>query len=264
MKIKILTEEAIDVLKETLVSSHGNHLLDPTPDYFLDYFEKNGWLKETKYEFPDIEFNYDSDYNVADPINVKALYTGLKDLSPAIASDGRLWAGLAFTYCWKFLQYRRHDKLVKGSERDKLNTFFLLIPNRRGCFVNILSTMWWMAHILYDEDNTDNPWEFVDYVASRAFPSTALLFSSDNLFSNPNLAKGTMQAVLDRYKAGFITTAKDRRFTIVESGKYLNCLGGISIIDSMSRKEAYELVTYYLANEYKTPDTRKKKRDDLD
>ena len=43
MKIKFLTEEGIDNLKEILISTYGKHLLDENSDFFLEDFFKRGF-----------------------------------------------------------------------------------------------------------------------------------------------------------------------------------------------------------------------------
>lgn len=245
MRIKYLTEEAIDNLKETLVDTHGTHLLDDSPDYFADTFYKHGWLKESKYEFPDIEFDKNLDFDISDSINMRNLYESMRGLPAAVAADERVWAGLAFTDMWKFVQFRRGEQLEKGNEFDKLSSFFFMRGGRRGCFLHCISRMWWIAYFLYDPGR-DDPYELCTYFASRAFPSRAMLFSSVNLVSNREIAKGIVQCHLDRAKEG----KNDGRYPFTEANKYLNCMGGITILDSMSRDEVYQIVNEFLEEKY--------------
>ena len=245
MKIKFLTEEGIDVMKSTLISIHRKHLLDATPDYFVDYFHSQGWLKESKYEVPDIDICEDSDFNISDPKNIKAVYESLKSLPPAVAADGRVWAGLSFTDMWHFVQYRRKRELAEGKEFDKLSSFFFMRGGRRSCFIHCISRLWWVAYLLYDSSRAD-PYELCNYFASRAFASRIMLFSSVNLVSNPEVAKGIVECHYNRFKEG----KDDGRYPYTEANKYLNCLGGISLIDSMHRQEVYDIVWDFLEKKY--------------
>lgn len=108
---------------------------------------------------------------------------------------------------------------------------------RRSSFINYISRLWWIAHLLYDETNKNNPYELCEFFASRA-----MLFSSTNLVSNPEVAKGIIQCHYVRSKMG----KDDGRYQFTEANKYLNYLGGVSIIDSYSRKEIYELTMDFL------------------
>lgn len=245
MKIKFLTEEGIDVLKSTLVSVHGSHLMDASPDYFLDYFHRYKMIRESRYEVDDININTDPDYNVSDPANLRAVYESMKNLPPSIAADDRIWVGLSFTDMWEFIQYRRHDDLDKGTELAKQSSFFFMRGGRRSSYIHCISRLWWIAYLLYDTTRSD-PYELCDYFASRAFPSRAMLFSSVNLVSNPEIAKGVISCHYDRFRAG----KDDGRYAYTEANKYLNCLGGISIVDSMSRNEVYDKVMAFLEKRF--------------
>ena len=245
MKIKYLTEEGIDNIKETLVSVHGRHLLDASPDYFVDTFSKNGWLRESKYEVPDVEFNMNPDYNLSDSVNISRVYECMRSLPCSVASDERVWAGLAFTDMWKFVQYRRAEDLNSGDDNAKLNSFVFMRGRRRSCYIHCIARLWWTAYILYDAKRED-PYELCKYFASRAFPSRIMLFSSTNLVSNPEIAKGIIQAHYDRHKEG----KPDGRYPYTDTNKYWNCLGGIMILDSFTRQEVYDKSMAFLEENF--------------
>ena len=128
---------------------------------------------------------------------------------------------------------------------DIKNSFFFMRGRRRSGFVHCVSRFWWIAHILYDAER-ENPYELCEYFASRAFPSRAVLFSSVNLVSNPEIAKGIVQCHYDRWKEG----KDDGRYPYVEANKFWNCLGGISIVDSFSRQEVYEMTMKFLNDKF--------------
>lgn len=241
MRIKYLTEEGLDDLKENLVSVHGKHLQDANPDYFLDIFSKKGWLRDSKYEFPDVTFDMNSDFNISDAANIRNVFASMRSLPTAAASDERLWAGLAFSDMWGYVQYRRAEELADGSEKAKMSSFLFIYGPRRSSHIHCLSRLWWAGHMLYDPER-DDPYELCDYFASRAFPSRMLLFTSSNFVSNPNLARGIVEAHLARHKDG----KPDSRYPFSDLNKYLNKVGGITILDSFSRKEIFDIATSFL------------------
>ena len=245
MKIKFITDDGIDSLEATLTTTHKKHLFDDSPEYFVEYLHDKGWLKESKYEVPDFIMDKNPDYDISDSINICRLYESMKTLPPAVAADKKIWIGLSFTDMWDFIQYRRQEDLHKDKDIDILNSFFFMRGPRRSLYIHCLSRFWWIAHLLYDSTR-ENPYELCQYFASRAFPSRAMLFSSTNFVSNPDIAKGIIECHFDRFNAG----KADGRYPYSDTNKYFNCLGGIKILDAMSREDAYSLANDFLEKNF--------------
>ena len=235
MKLMYLSREAINDIKLNL-DKYQAHFLDETNEWFLKEFDKRNWLHESKISCPDLEMDYSDDYNISDRRNVEIVYDALRDLSPVFASDERLWAGMLFTQLWKYVQYRRVKELESGTRQDILNSFFFMRGTRRSCFINCLSRLWWTGHLLYDLSD-ENHYKAADLICERAYSSNIMLFSSNNFTANKNLALGVMDCIAERKKAG----EKIGRSHFVEANKYLNCIGGVSLLDTISREEAKAL-----------------------
>lgn len=247
-KINYLTNEAIDYLKVHLAHDLKGHLLDDEPTFFIKLFKENGWIKESKYEIADnIDcLSFDPDFNISDPINLRVIHESLRDLPPTVAADGRIWTGLSFTDFWSYIQYRRHDDLTDGDELAINSSYILMRGKRRSLYINCLSRLWWTAFLLYDNNNLENPYELCDFFASQSFPSRIMLLSSRNFVSNGEIAKGIVQCLFNRSKEGKTHTRKQ----FEEVLKYLNNIGGVSLIDALSREEIYEVSKRILANKY--------------
>ena len=244
MKLIYLSQEAIDDIKINY-GKYKKHFKDESNEWFLEYFKKNGWLHESKIQCEDITLNMDDDYNVSDRKNVEILYEALKDLSPALASDERLWAGMLFCQFWNYVKYRRRDEIESDSERDVLNSFLFLRGTKRSCFMNCLSRLWWTGYLLYDSTDS-NHYKAVDLITESAYSSNIVLISSNNFISNRNLALGVLDCIMKRKQAG----EKIGRYHFVEANKYLNCIGGITLLDTMSREEAKDLANKRLNKLY--------------
>ena len=106
----------------------------------------------------------------------------------------------------------------------------------RSLYIHCLSRLWWTAYNLYDNQNQKNSYELCEYFASSSFSSRAVLLFSVHIFTNHESAKGFVQCQYDRKKEG----KNDGRYQFTELGKYFNNLGGITIIDSLSRQEVYD------------------------
>lgn len=236
MRLKYLSVEAIDDIKVNF-EQYKKHFTDSTSQWFMDLFERNGWIHDSKIECVDFAMNFDSDFSVSDRENVEIVYEALKDLRPVLASDERLWAGILFSWLWEYVQYRRKEELNSGNKRDVLNSFFFMRGIKRSCFINCLSRLWWTGYLLYDTSKSDH-YAAVDLICERAYSSRIILFSSNNFVSNKNLALGVLDCIADRKAKG----ESIGRYHFVEANKYLNCIGGISLLDTLSRDEVNDII----------------------
>lgn len=236
MKLMYLTKEAIDDIKMNF-EKYKSHFQDDTNAWFMDIFRKNGWIRESKIECEDFAMDYGDDYNSSDRKNIEIIYETLKELSPSIAVDERLWAGILFGQLWDYVKYRRREELRLGRERDVLNSFFFMNGTKRSCFVNCLSRLWWTGFLLYDEQCSDH-YKAADLICETAYASNILLISSNNFAANKNILLGVLDCIAERKKNG----EKIIRRHYVEANKYLNCLGGILLLDALTRDETRELV----------------------
>ena len=236
MRLMYLSQEAIDDIKINF-NKYKSHFTDGTNEWFLKYFERNGWIHESKIQCADFTMDYNPDMNVSDRKNVEIIYEAMKDLSPANASDERLWSGILFGQLWDFVQYRRADALASGDEREILNSFLFMRGTKRSCFMNCLSRLWWTGYLLYDKSNADH-YAAIDLMCETAYASNIILFSSNNFVSNKDIALGVLDCIAERKAKG----EKIGRYHFVEANKYLNCIGGVSLLDTITRKEAKNLV----------------------
>ena len=231
-----LDKNAISDIKNNF-STYKNHFSDETNEWFLQKFNDKGWIKESKIQCKDFELNYDENFDVSDRKNIEILYESLKELSPVNASDERLWAGMLFSQFWKYVKYRRAKELNSGNDKEILNSFFFLRGTKRSCFLNCLSRLWWTGYLLYDNENT-NHYKAIDLITESAFASNIILLSSSNFMSNKSLALGVMDCIISRKEEG----EDIKREHFVEVTKYLNCLGGVIFLDSMTREEIQNIV----------------------
>lgn len=237
MKLMYLDQEAIDEIKMNF-SQYKKHFSDKTNEWFIKHFSSKGWLKESKLVFDDLNMDYNDDYGISDEKNVQIVYEAFKELSPVHASDERIWAALLFGPLWDYVQYRRKEELESGNERDILNTFFFMRGTKRSCFMNCVSRLWWTGFLLYDKENKQNHYEMVNLICESAFASNIILLSSNNFASNKNVILGMLECINDRR----LTGEKIGRYHYVEVNKYLNCLGGTILLDTLTRQEVKSIV----------------------
>lgn len=240
MVLQYLSQEGIDDLK-TNFHKYQKHFADPDNQWFIKTFHENGWLKDSKIQFGDFKLDQSEDLNVSDRRNIEILYNGLRELTPALASDERIWAGLLFGPFWTYVKYRRAEEINSGDEQDIKNSFFFMRGIKRSCFMNCLSRLWWTGHMIYDGKAQD-PYHAVDLLCDGAYASTILLFSSSNFTANKEVALGLLDCLSLRKQQG----DKIGRYHYVEANKYLNSIGSVILLDTLTRTDTTRLVNKIL------------------
>ena len=86
----------------------------------------------------------------------------------------------------------------------------------------------------------------VDLITESAYSSNIVLISSNNFVSNKNLALGVLDCISKRKQTG----EKIDRYHFVEANKYINCIGGAALLDTMTREEARNLANKRLNKLY--------------
>ena len=148
---------------------------------------------------------------------------------------------MLFSQFWKYVKYRRNSELNSGVEKDILNTFFFRHGTKKSCFLNCMSRLWWTGYLLYDKYSV-NYYKAVDLICESAYASNIILLSSNNFMANKEITLEIMDCLLERKQRGEHIC----RYHYVESNKYLNCIGAISLLDTLSREEVKVIVDNYL------------------
>ncbi|GEM_PF-152658 len=256
MRIDFLTDDALIKLRADLHDNLGRYRANDQA-YFIDVLASMDGLKQSRYTCPDFALDMSAeDPTDTDITNVKRVYEAMRELSPAVASDERLWTGFAHSEFWDYVQYRQKDsihKVVKDPEDIKKqgtgigSSFFFTNGHRRSLFVHCLSRLWWIGYLTYDEEARD-PYHLTGLTAlssGHAFASTAVLFASSNMTSNKAIALGVLDSIEKRQEMG---EAIERKH-FVGSLRYLNNMGGLTLLDMLSREDVSSIVDAYLASD---------------
>ena len=241
MRISYLTDEALAILRGQLPANLECYASGDL-GFFSDILDDIDGIKlYSELDFPDFELDMTSDFSISDPYNVRTLYTAMRNLPPSIACDERLWAGLAHGLFWDYVQYRQKEQIATGEERKIATSFFFTNGRKRSLYVNCLSRLWWAGYLTYDESNDEDPFALTDLIAKRAFPSTITLFSSSNMTANRQIGLGVLDSIMKRGQSG----EEIKRKHFVGSLRYLNNMGGITLLDVLSRSEITAIVDAY-------------------
>ena len=238
MELLYFKENAIDILKkQDLVANIKFYKGD---NNWIDnkYSKQNLLLPFTKANVSD--FNLKMENGIEDDFdNMVIMYENLKFLTDSQASDERLWAGLAHTYFWNYMQYRwpMPNKKEKCNSHVLNNYFFW--NSTKSVFLNGLSRLWWYARFTYDE-NTKDHYELTRYICKndlngKFFPLLSCVFAN-----NKEVFKNIIKAVKIYEETNNLSLSRDQ---FGELKKYLNRLSGKVCIDALDTKDIYEIIS---------------------
>lgn len=237
MKIKYLKAEALDSFKSNL-------------DFVFDYMNSNTdkeWitrvlgndaLADSKVEYE--PFQWDTSFR--DPIdsdcnNAILLHQNLKGITRSMATDERLWSGMAVTIGYDYLLYRWPlDKLTKLTYRWVFYT-----PGRRKLFYHGIARLWWYAELTYDK-NADDPYHLTRFVYKHPHIMEKMIYR--NYSMNERVRFNIINSLVELEKKGVAITYNIMAKTYREISK----LGSVMLIDEVSALRTRERVTEVLTN----------------
>ena len=250
IRLKFLTDEGIAQLKANFPNNIEKYLSNDQ-NYFLNFFEKNHYLVESKYVIDDftdkLVYTGINDYD--DFENTKLIYDSMKNLPDHIMMDDRLWASITHTFMWNYVLKRRKEEIFiedqKKQYNNLFNSFFTHTKNgkKRGTFVNCVSRMWWAGRLSYD-NTRENPYELSEELFKKGFASTIVPFSSSNLVGREETRKALLSTIKTLRTVENIDVKRD---DLTFGIRYLNLISGSSMLDTMS----YEDIKNSLMNFYK-------------
>lgn len=232
-----LKQDALEILRINIENNLQYYSLSNN-DWIYEFFEGEDPFIEFKEKAPDFKLNKHRGGKAEfDVENAKILYTNLKDiLTPSQTADERFWVGLAHGTFWEYM-YNRWEMDKGNFSADAIRgRYFFKHGIQRSLTTQTISRLWWTAHKMYDESR-DNPFELLEYF-EKDFVSLALPFFSSNFSNNPTLARALVSAAIEIEEINRRVSREEFR----ELLRYLNILGGVSIIDFYEEEELKEIL----------------------
>ncbi|MFD1609665.1 DUF6339 family protein [Oceanobacillus luteolus] len=245
MKLRFLSEETLIDLRTNL-EAYKEHYYNRDDEWFDDYFNQKGKVIESKIDFKKPAMSFNEDYSISDAENVKILYESLKHLTINQATQERVWAGLLHLQMRDFFYYRMKNELDGKNDKRIESGVFFKYNSKRSLFIHVLSRLWWVGHMTYDENNEENPFWLTDFFTEKDFSARATLFFSSNFTSNKNITIGILTVLYNWQQQGIPV----KREHFVQATKYLNVVGGAMILDVLSIEEVSDMVEEYLSKLY--------------
>ena len=233
MNIKIMTFQALSILKNS-ISENKDLYGKNTPDSLYDnlYLVDSKPLIDTGIDCPNFSLKITESYK-DDFENVKKMYGTLKDvISPTMASDERMWVGLAMNKrFWKYINARW--KKTGWSESTIKQHFFFGNGYRRSLTRNALARLWWIGYLTYDDDNASDCWHYTEFACKYQ------RFIVDVLERNTGNSKKLIKACViacEKFSQDYPDVDIETEL-MRDIQKYMSIIGGSYLIDMIESEE---------------------------
>jgi len=202
-------------------------------EYILEEASKIGGIKtaELSCELPKLDPGTGAPGNDAE--NVRIVYSQLKTLTCAQASDERLWSYMTHIHNWEYMQNRWGVSSTSAKDKNAfvIQRYFLKTNNSRWLIRNGLSRLWWFGYLTYSDEHqwvlTDTLLELQDVqqaLLERSYgKNNKVLHAALRVISETrNELEGSLQKEFGGIKKGY-----------QQLGIYVGLLGGSSLLDAM-------------------------------
>lgn len=204
-------------------------------DYLVSVFSTEQWFQESRISYVPVQLiTGDSSKNeyVHDAENSRLIYESLISLTPAQATDPRIWTYLTHTIYYDYMRKRWLNKedIAPGT----LQRFFA--TTNRELIRNGIARLWWYGYLTYDKER-ENPFELTEFLLSNQNIAQGLL--ERTIGNNKEWLKNILSCLL-KYKDDYPEIIKTSN--IKELNKYINYFGGVSILDLLTKEEAEQFI----------------------
>ncbi len=259
MRVVYFTEEAYDVLKNTIPQNMSRYLAGK--EWLEEFFDGQEYMKESTIEvslpamIPYSSRLADDEKAAEDIANVKQIYGNMRNLTPLQATNPYLWTCLAHTVYRDYVLHRwfdsdKFDALSDEKKIVRLRSRFFATNIERSLNNNAISRLWWYGFVSYDKENRANPFHLTEILVGNTKFCTD--FMQSHCCWNRTIGKGVLRAAKD-----LIPTLSGREGI---SGyyrplkKYMNRYGAVSSLDFLSEDDIYNLaMDYFTALRKKEP-----------
>lgn len=253
--IKYVTDEFLKEFKNEFLVKYAHLYKSNDMDKLKAIFSDSNHVMETsiEYEYEPLEVEpkeYDADIVRR---NIRRVWESLKVLTPVQAEMEKIWVALAHT---DYLDYQMgifNSQIAnpdnKKREESSLKSRTIFVNGaKRSLAIHNLAILWWLAYYFRDDQNIEAPYHLIDFFVSTPYRGNAVALLSSNIISNKEIALGILEAVKVLIEEeGMVVN----RYPYSEAGKILNEVGGVRILDTLTREEVKAILIKNLPNSHK-------------
>ena len=243
MNVLYIKESALEQLKTNIDNNIEKYLLDDKwINEYLQSIDWQEWNIQSRLFMNDIALVVEpTDRGKNDAENSKRVYSALKDITPAQASDERLWTYLTHVTYWDYMKARWNvETRLERNPKNFITERYFFSSNRQKALVrNGIARLWWYGYVSFD-DTRENPFELTEFLLSKQNLATSLM---ERQYSNNRDFIIVTLSVLKDYEQVIpsILTKKP----IQALTKHIQHIGGVSILDALDREDIRRLVEKY-------------------
>ena len=247
MKIKYFSESSYLNLYDAIYKNKDLYSINDGT-WVKQFFNNDKYFKESRIDIalPPLD---EVDARDKDYINTIAIHNAFKDkITKRQASNPYLWSYLSHCEYWTY-STSRWTKEDKSAEMIK-NRFFCGTEegNRIGFLRNSISRLWWAGELTYQEDKA-KPYELTEILYSHSDICQAVL--ERNFSMNKEITIGILSAIKDindnpNLENVGILKSNPSKYEWGELCKYLNRFGGVTLLDTLDRKEIHDISYEYI------------------
>jgi hypothetical protein len=232
--VKYLRENAVHELYGSVEQNVARYQQDEP--WLAEAAGGKPWELESRIELPDhfVLAMPDGD-NLRDLENTLKLYAALRGLSPAQATDERLWTYLTHATFWPYMRQRWRLEASAAKDRNPkgyiLERYFVRSRESRALLRNGLARLWWYGFLTYD-DERDNPYELTGVLLGQL--DTAQQILERSLGRNRDILHAFLAFLLAHPE---LAKGDKARETVRALAKRLNLHGGLCVLDSLDRSD---------------------------
>lgn len=177
--------------------------------------------------------------------NAKLLWESLS-IPTSVALNEKMWVALENLY---YLEYTL-DQLNTVKDPNKIDARIIFTYNaKRSVAINSLSLLWWVVYYTIDVDNIDDPYHLTRFFFEYVPRSTKMLWLSSNVISSKKVALGILDGIKQLVNNKVI---RGGRYAFTNSNKIINQVGGVIIMDMLSREDIKDIVIDNIPDMYQT------------
>lgn len=177
-----------------------------------------------------------TDQKGSDSKNALSVYKSLNFLTPAQATDERLWATLALVYYSEYTRARWPIKNTSPAGKQILSHWLCKSSTRSRTRDNSISRLWWMGKIVNQLDGINQ--ETASKVLFGNSDYRANIIERSSSAAAPNVMASILKITLDEYDNGNDYNRKAFRNFM----KKVNFLAGRSNLSVLTEKQTEELL----------------------
>lgn len=264
--IKYVTDEFLKEFKNEFLVKYAHLYKSNDMDKLKVIFSDPNHVIETSIEYVYEPLEVEPKEYDADIVrrNIRRVWESLKVLTPVQAEMEKIWVALAHT---DYLDYQMgifNSQIAnpdnKKREESSLKSRTIFVNGaKRSLAIHNLAILWWLAYYFRDDQNIEAPYHLIDFFVSTPYRGNAVALLSSNIISNKEIALGILEAVKVLIEEeGMVVN----RFPYSEAGKILNEVGGVRILDTLTREEVRAILINNLPNSHKVSFVNDKAEDD--